>query len=232
MTPILPDVAANLRQIEHRINELEIKYARQGEVSLIGVGKTKPVQLIEAALQAGLKNIGENYVQEALEKQQALAHWPATWHFIGPIQSNKTAKIAQNFSWVHSVDSMRIAERLSRQRPAEMADLNVLIQVNISSESSKSGIEPEQLEKLATAIITLPGLRLRGLMAVPASASSLEEQRKPFRRLHEMLGQLQQIIPAQGLDQLSMGMSDDLEAAVAEGATMVRLGTALFGSRS
>jgi hypothetical protein len=232
MDPILPDVAANLRQIKQQIAELEQKYSRRGEVLLVGVSKTKPVQLIEAALQAGLHDIAENYVQEALEKQPVLAHWPATWHFIGPIQSNKTGKIAQHFSWVHSVDSLRIAERLSRQRPESMADLNVLIQVNISAESSKSGIQPDQLDGLTSAIIALPRLRLRGLMAVPASTSSLEEQRVPFRRLRNLLAQLQRTVPTGSLDQLSMGMSHDLEAAIAEGATMVRIGTALFGSRS
>lgn len=231
MTPILTDVAANLLQIKQQIAQLEEKYQRQGEVLLVGVSKTKPVELIEAALQAGLLDIAENYVQEALEKQATLAQWPATWHFIGPIQSNKTSKIAQHFTWVHSVDSFRIAERLSRQRPAELGDLNVLIQVNISAESTKSGIQPDQLEALATSIADLPKLKLRGLMAVPASASTLEEQRLPFRGLRTLLEQLRPVIPGHNLDQLSMGMSHDLEAAIAEGATMVRLGTALFGAR-
>lgn len=231
MTPIVPDVAANLLRIRQQIAALEHKYGRNSAVSLVGVSKTKPAHLVEAALRAGLLDIAENYLQEALEKQQALTHLQATWHFIGPIQSNKTGKIAQHFSWVHSVESLRVAERLSRARPDSMPDLNVLIQVNISSEESKSGIHPDQLESLANSILSLPRLRLRGLMAVPASTMSLDEQRIPFRRLREMLEHLQRKIRSDCLDQLSMGMSHDLEAAIAEGATMVRIGTALFGSR-
>jgi len=226
-----PDIAANLTQIRQLIINLEEKYQRCNAVRLVGVSKKKPVQLIETAVRAGLMDVAENYVQEALEKQQILADLHPEWHFIGPIQSNKTAKIAEHFSWVHSVDSSRIAERLNRQRPDSLPRLNVLIQVNISAEDTKSGIKPGQVSDLAKLVTSLPRLHFRGLMAVPAKASSLEAQREPFYALRKMLEQLQLQVGEEGLDQLSMGMSHDLEAAIAEGATLVRIGTALFGQR-
>ena len=227
-----PDIAANLKRIRQIIREFEQKYQRSKSVRLIGVSKKKSVQLIETAVSAGLMDVAENYVQEALEKQQILADLSPEWHFIGPIQSNKTARIAEHFSWVHSVDNSRIAERLNRQRPDSLPRLNVLIQVNISAEDTKSGVEPGQVEDLARLVASLPKLHFRGLMAVPARVSTLQAQREPFNALRKMLEQLQLQFGGDGLDQLSMGMSHDLEAAIAEGATLVRIGTALFGERT
>jgi len=180
---------------------------------------------------AGQRAFGENYLQEALDKIAALKDRAPDieWHFIGPIQSNKTRPIAENFAWVHSVDRLKIAQRLSEQRPAALAPLNICIQVNVSGEASKSGCAPQDLPALAHAVAALPGLRLRGLMAIPEPASSEAEQRRPLRQLRELAEQLR----AEGLalDTLSMGMSADLAAAIAEGATMVRIGTAIFGER-
>ncbi|MCU0735008.1 MAG: YggS family pyridoxal phosphate-dependent enzyme, partial [Methylotetracoccus sp.] len=170
---------------------------------------------------------GESYVQEALTKQALLGHCDITWHFIGPIQSNKTRAIAEHFHWVHSLDRLKIAERLDEQHPASLPKLNVCIQVNVSGEKSKSGIGFDGLSDLVAATAELPNLRLRGLMGIPAPGQHLEVQRAAFRRLREALESLQRA----DLDTLSMGMSDDLEAAVLEGATMVRIGSAIFGER-
>ncbi len=180
---------------------------------------------------AGQRVFGENYLQEALDKMAALKEQaPAIeWHFIGPIQSNKTRPIAENFNWVHSVDRLKIAQRLSEQRPSGLPPLNICIQVNVSGEASKSGCSPQDLPALAQAIAGLPGLSLRGLMTIPEPATTEAGQRRPLRTLRELADQLR----AQGiaLDTLSMGMSADLDAAIAEGATMVRIGTAIFGER-
>jgi pyridoxal phosphate enzyme (YggS family) len=177
----------------------------------------------------GQREFGENYLQEALEKQAELRDLPLEWHFIGPIQSNKTRAIAENFSWVHSVDRLKIAERLSAQRPAGLPPLQVCIEVNVSGEASKGGVAPAELPALAAAVAALPGLRLRGLMAIPAPASDVAAQRAAFRQVRELYDALR----ARGLalDTLSMGMSGDLGAAILEGATIVRIGTALFGER-
>ncbi|MCP1724003.1 pyridoxal phosphate enzyme (YggS family) [Pseudomonas citronellolis] len=190
------------------------------------MSKTKPAADIREAHAAGLDDFGENYLQEALGKQVELADLALTWHFIGPIQSNKTRPIAEHFHWVHSVDRLKVAERLSAQRPAHLPPLNVCLQVNVSGEASKSGCAPEELPALARAVAALPNLKLRGLMAIPEPTEDVAAQRAAFARLRELLTALNL-----GLDTLSMGMSHDLEAAIAEGATWVRIGTALFGAR-
>ena len=201
------------------------------EIALLAVSKTISADALREAYAAGQRAFGENYLQEALDKIAALADSAPgiEWHFIGPIQSNKTRPIAENFAWVHSVDRLKIAQRLSEQRPAHLPPLNICIQVNVSGEASKSGCAPQDLSALAHAMAVLPGLRLRGLMAIPEPASSEAEQRRPLRQLRELAEQLR----AEGLalDTLSMGMSADLAAAIAEGATMVRIGTAIFGER-
>ena len=218
-----------LTQVLQRIRKAEIRAGRpEGAVTLLAVSKTQPAAAIRALAQAGQRHFGENYLQEALAKQEELADLSdLVWHFIGPIQSNKTRFIASRFDWVHSVDRLKIAERLSEQRPAEWPPLNICLQVNISHETSKSGVDPAELPELAQAVAKLPRLRLRGLMAIPAPAHDLEGQRRPFRELRQTLETLE----APGLDTLSMGMSEDLEAAILEGATCVRVGTALFGPR-
>jgi pyridoxal phosphate enzyme (YggS family) len=194
---------------------------------LIAVSKTQPAEAVAAAYYCGQREFGENYVQEALAKQEKLAHFDIGWHFIGPIQSNKTKLIAAHFSWVHSVDRIKIAERLSDQRPIQLPPLNVCIQVNVSGEATKSGVAFEELDELAKAIAALPRLRFRGLMAIPAPTNEIDLQRASFRSLRQAAERLSDL----GLDTLSMGMSDDLEAAITEGSTMVRVGTALFGPR-
>lgn len=193
---------------------------------LVAVSKTRPASAIREAWAAGVRDIGENYLQEALEKMDQLEDLPLTWHFIGPIQSNKTRSLAERFDWVHSVDRLKIAQRLSDQRSPSLPPLNICLQVNISGESSKSGVAPEALAELVTAVASLPRLRLRGLMAIPAPAQDSEGRRAPLRALREMLHGLP--VP---LDTLSMGMTDDLTEAVQEGSTLLRIGTALFGQR-
>lgn len=220
--------------IEEKIAKVRtrIREAAQGvgrdtaSVGLLAVSKTQPAEAIRAAHACGQQDFGENYLQEALGKQQALADLPLCWHFIGPIQSNKTKAIAEHFAWVHSVDRLKIAQRLSEQRPAELPPLNICLQVNVSGEASKSGCAPQDLSALAAAVAQLPGLKLRGLMAIPEPTDDPAEQRAAFARLREWQARL----PFQ-LDTLSMGMSHDLESAIAEGATWVRIGTALFGAR-
>lgn len=204
----------------------------QDTATLLAVSKTKPAAMIRQAWQLGQREFGENYLQEALEKQIELADLDdIAWHFIGPLQSNKTRSVAEHFDWVHSVDRLKIAKRLSEQRPTHLAPLNICLQVNISREESKAGVLPEALEALAKEVATLPNLRLRGLMAIPAPAEGLDAQRQPLAALREALTALQSRLPDAPLDTLSMGMSDDLEAAILEGATLVRLGTAIFGAR-
>ena len=197
---------------------------------ILPVSKTRPAEDIVAVAKAGLQAVGENYLQEALDKIEALQQLALQWHFIGPIQSNKTQPIARHFDWVHSVDREKIARRLSEQRPENLAPLNICLQVNISREASKSGVMPEDLPELARQVSELPRLRLRGLMAIPAASSDFEAQRASFRALREALEQLNTM--GLQLDTLSMGMSGDLEAAIAEGATIVRVGTDIFGARA
>lgn len=218
-----------LHVVEQRLRSAERAAGRvSGCVRLLAVSKTKSAEAMILAYCAGQRHFGESYLQEALVKQRQLAHFNITWHFIGPIQSNKTRSIANHFSWVHSVDRLKIARRLNEQRSPDRAPLNVCLQVNVSGEKSKAGVSLDELPELAGAVSELPRLRLRGVMAIPAPGAGFEEQRAPFRALRTTMGRL----PYKTLDTLSMGMSNDLEAAVAEGATIVRIGTALFGSRA
>jgi hypothetical protein len=220
-------IAENIANVRERIARSAATAARDpAEITLIAVSKTRPASAIRDAWAAGLRDFGENYLQEALEKIETLSELPLTWHFIGPIQSNKTRPIAEHFDWVHGVDRLKIAQRLSEQRPEHLAPLNICLQVNISREPSKSGVLPEDVAELAEAVAALPRLKLRGLMAIPAPAEDSEGRRQPLRELRECL----QSLPM-SLDTLSMGMSDDLGEAVQEGATLVRVGTALFGER-
>lgn len=199
-------------------------------VSLLAVSKTFPADAVREAYAAGQRCFAESYVQEALDKIAALRDLPIEWHFIGPIQSNKTRAIAENFAWAHSVDRLKIAERLSSQRPPGMPPLQVCLQVNISDESSKSGVAPDDAIKLAGAIAALPNLKLRGLMAVPAPSDDEGAQRAAFAGLRGIFDELNR--QGLGLDTLSMGMSHDYKAAIAEGATIVRIGSAIFGNRN
>lgn len=227
---VLPmtSIAERLRNVKDRLQRAELVANRQpGSVILIAVSKTQPASRIAEARSAGQRHFGENYLQEALEKQAELVATDIIWHFIGPIQSNKTRLIAGHFDWVHSVDRAKIAERLNEQRPEGLSPLNICLQVNISDENTKSGLSLTELPDLASHIAGLPRLRLRGLMAIPEPDNNLEQQRVPFRRLRVAM----EALNAPSLDTLSMGMSDDLEAAVMEGATMVRVGSAIFGER-
>lgn len=228
----MSDLAASLASVHRRIDDAARSAGRApGDVALLAVSKTFPADAVRDAHAAGQRAFGENYVQESLDKIAALAALRDTleWHFIGPLQSNKTRPVAEQFDWVHSVDRLKIAQRLAEQRPAHLPPLNVCVQVNVSGEASKSGVEPAEAAALAHAVAALPSLRLRGLMAIPEPAGDLDAQRAPHRRLRELFDTLN----AGGLtlDTLSMGMSADLEAAVLEGATLVRVGTAIFGAR-
>jgi pyridoxal phosphate enzyme (YggS family) len=230
IAPIMTAIAANLQAARRAIAQAaQTANRRAEEIALLAVSKTFPAAALREAYRAGQHAFGENYLQEALDKMEALRDLPLEWHFIGPIQSNKTRAIAENFAWVHSVDRLKIAERLSAQRPAKLPPLNVCIQVNVSEEDTKSGIAPSEAAELAQAVAQLPNLRLRGLMAIPASADEFHAQRKPFAQLRELMQQLN----AHGLqlDTLSMGMSQDMQAAIQEGATIVRIGSAIFGAR-
>ena len=225
-------VARHLDEVRQRIAKAAADASRDAStVTLLAVSKTFPAEDVRAAFNAGQRAFGENYVQEAVAKITELADLRSEieWHFIGPLQSNKTKVVAENFDWVHSVDRLKIAERLSDQRPDGMPRLNVCLQINVSGEDSKSGVAPGDASALARQIAALPRLRLRGLMAIPEPAGTLDEQRAPHRRLREILDTLR----ADGLelDTLSMGMSADIEAAILEGSTMVRIGTAIFGAR-
>lgn len=223
-------IAENIAKLTARIRIASQKYDRDpATISVLGVSKTRPAEDIRAAFEAGIGDLGENYLQEALDKQKVLTDLPLTWHFIGPVQSNKTRAIAEHFDWVQSVDREKIARRLSEQRPPSLPDLQVCLQVNISDESSKSGVGLAQLPELAAAVQRLGRLQLRGLMAIPAATDDESEQRNAFSRLREAFEQLRSGNPR--LDTLSMGMSADLEAAIAEGSTMVRVGTDIFGPR-
>ena len=222
-----------LKTLQHRIDHSCRQAGRTAAVTLLAVSKTRDAGAIRALHQQGVTDFGENYLQEALGKQPALADLGLTWHFIGPIQSNKTRDIAQHFDWVHTVDRLKIARRLSEQRPADLPPLNLCIQVNVDDEASKSGVSLAEVPALAAAIAELPNLRLRGLMAIPR-ADATDGNQAAFRTLAMTLSQLRHTMAAQSaqpLDTLSMGMSDDFETAIAEGATIVRIGTALFGPR-
>jgi pyridoxal phosphate enzyme (YggS family) len=231
---IMSTIAQNLQAVDASIVAAAAAAGRpRAQVQLLAVSKTFPPEAVLDAVAAGQRAFGENYLQEALDKiaavAQALPGTPLAWHFIGPIQSNKTKPIAGAFSWVHTVERLKIAQRLSEQRPPELGPLNICLQVNISGEASKSGVSPAELSELARQVALLPNLRLRGLMAIPEPETQPEKQRIAFRQLRELADALR----AQGLelDTLSMGMSSDLAAAVLEGATIVRVGSAIFGSR-
>lgn len=220
-------IAENIAKVGERIRAAAQASGRDlDHIGLLAVSKTKPAAAVREAYAAGIRDFGENYLQEALEKQAELSELPLIWHFIGPIQSNKTKPIAEHFAWVHSVDRLKIAQRLSEQRPTDLPPLNICLQVNVSAEDSKSGCAPAELAALAQAVSQLPNLRLRGLMAIPEPTDDVAAQRAAFARLRELRDGLP--LP---LDTLSMGMSHDLDAAIAEGATWVRIGTALFGAR-
>jgi len=224
-------IASNLQAVRDAMAAAATEAGRApDDISLLAVSKTFAPEAIREAYQAGQTRFAESYVQEALHKIVALHDLPLEWHYIGPIQSNKTRAIAEHFAWVHSVDRLKIAERLSGQRPAHFPPLQVCLQVNISGEASKSGAPPGETAQLAMAIAQLPHLRLRGLMAVPEPGDDVAAQRAAFARLRRLFEQLNR----QGLqlDTLSMGMSHDFAAAVAEGATMVRVGSAIFGNRT
>lgn len=225
-------ISSNIQQVSTRIASACAAAKRPVEtVTLLAVSKLHPAEAVRAALDAGLTRFGENYVQEGLDKIQALAseRGRIEWHLIGPLQSNKTRAVAEAFDWVQSIDRLKIAQRLSEQRPAGLAPLDVCVQVNVSGEASKHGVTLDALPALAHAVAALPRLRLRGLMAIPAPATDEATQREPLKALRTAYERLR----AEGLplDTLSVGMSDDLEAAVAEGSTLLRIGTALFGAR-
>ena len=222
-----------LQQVRHRIAQSCASAHRDVQsVTLLAVSKTFGADVVREAHAAGQSAFGENYVQEALAKITALATLEprVAWHLIGPLQSNKTREVAAAFDWVHSIDRLKIAERLSAQRPAHLEPLQLCLQVNVSGEASKSGVAPHDLPALARAVSALPRVRLRGLMAIPEPVDDFDAQRMPHRRLRELLETLR--ADGLALDTLSTGMSADLEAAIAEGATMVRVGSALFGARA
>jgi len=224
-------IADNIARIQQQLQQAAIAAQRDpAEITLVAVSKTKPIAMIKQAITCGQLHFGENYVQEGIDKVQQLHEDDAIcWHFIGPIQSNKTKDVAQHFHWVQSIDRFKIARRLSEQRPPELAPLQVLIQVNVDNEDSKAGVLPEQVAALAAQIQELPQLRLRGLMAIPAPGDKAQV-RASFDRMHGLYSELQ--AQYNHIDTLSMGMSDDLSEAIAAGATMIRIGSAIFGART
>ncbi|MEC5321054.1 YggS family pyridoxal phosphate-dependent enzyme [Brenneria populi subsp. brevivirga] len=227
-------IQQNLQDIRQQIAAAAQGCARAPEdVKLLAVSKTKPVTAIEEAIAAGQRAFGENYVQEGVDKihyfQENRPELDLEWHFIGPLQANKSRLVAENFAWFHTVDRLRIAHRLSEQRPASLPPLNVLLQINISDEASKSGISVDELPALAAGVAALPNLRLRGLMAIPAPETDYPRQLAVFRQMDDLFRQLALHYP--DIDTLSMGMTDDMRAAIAAGSTLVRIGTAIFGAR-
>ena len=224
-------MAERVHEVRARIAAAAARAGRNvADITLLAVSKAQPADSVRAAAAAGLTDFGESYLNEALDKLEALAGLALTWHFIGRLQANKTRPIAERFQWVHGLERLHIAERLSAQRPVHAPPLNVCIQVNLAGEASKAGVAPAQLPQLAEALGALPRLRLRGLMCIPPAERDPERQRAWFARLRE----LREALNAQGagLDTLSMGMSADFESAILEGSTVVRIGTALFGPRS
>ncbi len=226
----MSSIAQSLEETLNRVTDLERRYDRPtGDVRVLAVSKTKPPEAVRAAAEAGQRDFGENHVQDALVKLDALGALDLIWHFVGPVQSNKTRVVATRFDWVHSIDRAKIAARLNAHRPEDLPPLEVCIQVNVSGEDSKSGVDPDQVEELARVVSELPRLKLRGLMTLPRPCGDLEAPRRPFAALRRILETLNARDFA--LDMLSMGMSNDMEAAIAEGATIVRIGTAIFGAR-
>ena len=229
----MPTIRNNISSIQRRLQHAASDAGRSpDEVLLLAVSKTRTSAQINEALDVGIKSFGENYLQEAVEKIGALSAAKLDWHFIGPLQSNKTRIAAENFSWVHSVDRLKIAQRLSAQRPEHLAPLNLCLQINIDNEPSKSGFSPQQALEAAVEIADLPNIALRGLMAIPRARAERAEQRIPFAQLRTLKDQMNELLDnSRKLDTLSMGMSGDMEAAILEGATIVRVGTDIFGSR-
>jgi len=224
-------IKETLNIVHNRIKDAASLSSRNAnEITLLAVSKRQPVEKIREAYTEGQLHFGENYLQEALQKQDQLKNTPLVWHFIGPIQSNKTKAIASHFDWVHSVDRIQIAKRLSSQRPEHLPPLNICIQINIDNEASKSGIMEDQLVMLTKTILQLPNLKLRGLMIIPKAGQSSEQALTTFRRTAQIKSTLNQVLKTE-LDTLSMGMSADLDEAIAAGATIVRIGTAIFGQR-
>ena len=237
----MPKIENNISAVIQRVKQAAKDAERDpAEILLLAVSKTRSTEDIRCAIDAGLANFGENYVQEAVEKiarldeelGRAQRAEPLQWHFIGPLQSNKTRVVAENFNWVHSVDRLKIAQRLSEQRPTELGPLHICLQVNIDNEATKSGFSADQALAAAGEIIQLPNLRLRGLMAIPRSGQSQEKQKTAFSTLYNLRDQINQSLDnSEKLDTLSMGMSNDLEAAISQGSTIVRVGTDIFGKR-
>ena len=226
----MSSIAQSLEKIRNRVTVLERRYQRPPDgVRILAVSKTKPPQAVRAAAEIGQREFGENHVQDALTKLDALADLDLVWHFIGPIQSNKTRIVATRFDWVHSIDRAKIAQRLNEQRPEDLPPLEVCIQVNVSGEGSKSGVDSGEVYELADAVSALPRLKLRGLMTLPRPCDDLDAQRRPFAELRRVLEELN--TRGFALDTLSMGMTNDMEAAIAEGATIIRIGSAIFGAR-
>ena len=227
----MSDIANNLANVQQRIASAAENAQRDPQtIALLAVSKTKPIEMIEEAYAAGQRCFGENYLQDALPKIEALGELDIEWHYIGRIQSNKTRPIAENFAWVHAIDSVKHAQRLNEQRPDNLPPLNCCIQLNLSDEDSKGGIQPDTLIETATAFNDLPHCRLRGLMTMPDPDSSAEQQQAVFHQLADCLSELSNL--GFSVDTLSMGMSGDLEMAITEGSTMVRIGTDIFGARS
>jgi len=223
-------VTENFRKIQDLLAKAAAEAGRKpGDIRLLAVSKKKPVEAVLAAVSAGQREFGENFVQEGLKKMDETGRDDLIWHFIGQLQTNKTRSVAERFNWVHTVDRLKIAERLSRQRPHYAGNLNVCIQVNIDDEAAKAGVATVDLPELAKAVADLPGLKLRGLMCLPAVRQDFTEQRRPFARMRELKASLEE--SGISLDTLSMGMTADYRAAIHEGATLVRIGTALFGER-
>ncbi len=227
----MTSIASNLQSVEQRIAKVAQQCGRDPkEITLLAVSKTKPASDLIVAYHAGQRCFGENYVQEGVSKKSELAEFTdIEWHFIGPLQSNKSRLVAENFAWCHTVDRLKLAQRLAQQRPTHLPPLNILIQINISDEESKSGIKPEELPLLARQIADLPHLKLRGLMAIPAPESQPQQQLLVCQQMAALYHSLAQDFP--DIDTLSLGMSDDLEPAIAAGSTMVRIGSAIFGAR-
>ena len=227
---IMQNLTESLKQTQQVMNDAVVAASRPvGSVTLLAVSKKQAAEAIRQVYDLGQTAFGENYVQEALEKQQFLANLEIQWHFIGPIQSNKTRQIAEHFDWVHSVDRLKVAERLSRQRPQHLPPLNICLQVNIDNEPTKSGFSPQELLEHCQSIAALPQLTLRGVMAIPAPSQDYAEQLAVFKRVQDLYTQLQSAVPT--VDTLSMGMSGDMQAAINAGSTMVRVGTGIFGAR-
>jgi len=223
----------NIADVRARIKQAATLYSRESStISLLAVSKKQPVSAIQVAIAAGVKDFGENYLQEAELKINELREMSLNWHYIGAIQSNKTRAIASLFDWVHSVDRVSIAQRLSNQRPQALEPLNICLQINIDAEASKSGLLPEDVLEAVKQINDMPNLRLRGLMAIPAKSEDIQSTRASFARMYQLFEQAQQLSEASSFDTLSMGMSADIEPAIAEGATLLRVGTDIFGARS